>query len=100
MSCVGGWIVAYEYGNAAALARFERKVWAPGDNLAEPIYPPPARRRVETLPTPSPCPEIDCIRGLLPAGLIAWAERRAAKVGLGADHVLITADAITEDAYL
>jgi glycosyltransferase XagB len=100
VSWVGGRIVAYEYGNEAAAARFERRIWTAGDDLTAPISSPRIRRHVEARPPPGACPEIDCIRDLLPAGLIAWAERRAAKVGLGADHVLITADAITEDAYL
>jgi cellulose synthase/poly-beta-1,6-N-acetylglucosamine synthase-like glycosyltransferase len=49
---------------------------------------------------PSRCPEIDCIRALLPDRLIAAAERRARAIGVGADRVLICADAITEEAYL
>ncbi len=46
------------------------------------------------------CPEIDCIRHLLPARIVAAAERRAASIGVGAERVLICADAITEEAYL
>jgi cellulose synthase/poly-beta-1,6-N-acetylglucosamine synthase-like glycosyltransferase len=46
------------------------------------------------------CPEIDCVRHLLPRRLVAAAERRAAAIGIGADRVLIAANAITEDAYL
>jgi len=49
---------------------------------------------------PSAFPEIDCIRHLLPRRVIAAAERRARSIGLGADRVLICADAITEEAYL
>jgi hypothetical protein len=49
---------------------------------------------------PSRCPEIDCIRDLLPRRVIAAAERRAQSIGLGAERVLICADAITEEAYL
>ena len=45
-------------------------------------------------------PEIDCVRDILPQDVIAAAERRARAVGLGADRVLIAADAITEEAYL
>ncbi len=51
-------------------------------------------------PRPSAFPEIDCVRDLLPGGIIAAAERRAKAIGLGADRVLISADAITEEAYL
>ena len=46
------------------------------------------------------CPEIDCVRDLLPRRIIAAAEQRARSIGLGADRVLICADAITEEAYL
>ncbi len=46
------------------------------------------------------CPEIDCIRNLLPRYIIAAAEKRARAIGLGADSVLINADAVTEETYL
>lgn len=46
------------------------------------------------------CPELDCVRGLLPRHIIAAAEGRARAIGLGADRVLICADAITEEAYV
>ncbi len=46
------------------------------------------------------CPEADCIRDLLPPHVVAAAERRARSIGLGADRVLICANAITEEAYL
>ena len=49
---------------------------------------------------PSVCPELDCVRALLPPHIIASAERRAQSIGLGADRVLICADAMTEEAYL
>lgn len=43
---------------------------------------------------------MDCVRGILPPQLLAAAEERARVIGIGADRVLICADAITEDAYL
>ena len=46
------------------------------------------------------CPEIDCLRGLLAADVLAEAEERAHVVGVGADRVLITAGAISEEDYL
>ena len=46
------------------------------------------------------CPELDCVRGILPRQVIAAAEQRARAIGIGADRVLICADAITEEAYL
>ena len=46
------------------------------------------------------CPELDCIRHLLPPGILAAAELRATEVGVGADRALIAADIISEEAYL
>lgn len=46
------------------------------------------------------CPELDCLRDLLPRRVIAAAEHRAKAIGTGAERVLICADAITEEAYL
>ena len=60
---------------------------------------PRARNRALSPQRPSLCPEIDCIRHLLPRHVIAAAEGRARSIGLGADSVLICADAITEEAY-
>jgi hypothetical protein len=61
--------------------------------LRRPMRQPPHR-------APSTCPEIDCIRHLLPRQVIAAAERRAQRIGLGAERVLICADALTEEVYL
>jgi glycosyltransferase XagB len=46
------------------------------------------------------CPELDCVRTLLPRSILSAAEHRAKSIGLGADRVLVCADAITEEAYL
>ena len=40
------------------------------------------------------------MRGILPRRILAAAEQRSRAIGMGADRVLICADAITEDAYL
>jgi hypothetical protein len=45
------------------------------------------------------CPEIDCLRHLLPPATLAAAELRAAEIGVGADRALIAAGDISEDAY-
>lgn len=45
-------------------------------------------------------PELDCVRHLLPVGVIAEAERRAREVGVGADRTLIAAGAISEHDYV
>ncbi len=45
-------------------------------------------------------PELDCVRRLLPAAALAWAARRAERLGIGADRTLVTARTIDEDAYV
>ena len=45
-------------------------------------------------------PEIDCVRPLLAANVLAAAEQRAAALGVGADRVLIAAGALSEETYL
>lgn len=49
---------------------------------------------------PHRCPEIDCVRHLLPPKLLATAETQAEAVGVGADHVLITSGILSEEAYV
>ena len=49
---------------------------------------------------PQSFPELDCLRGRLPTGLLAAAEARAAQLGLGADRVLIAAGDIDEETYV
>jgi cellulose synthase/poly-beta-1,6-N-acetylglucosamine synthase-like glycosyltransferase len=46
------------------------------------------------------CPEVDCLRTTLSATLIAEAEKRAMRVGVGADRVLIAGGALSEETYL
>jgi hypothetical protein len=48
----------------------------------------------------APCPEIDCVRHLVPPARIAAAELRAAETGTGADRVLITEGVLTERDYV
>ena len=62
--------------------------------------PRPALNDWEPAPQPSLCPEIDCLRAVLPQSVLAAAESRALAIGLGADRVLIYANAISEEAYL
>ena len=61
---------------------------------------PQSPRYVLVKPGPGVCPEIDCVRHILPRRVIAAAERRAELIGVGAERVLICADAMTEEAYL
>ncbi len=46
------------------------------------------------------CPELDCVRGRLPPSVVAGAEARALKVGVGADRVLIDAGVMSEEEYI
>jgi cellulose synthase/poly-beta-1,6-N-acetylglucosamine synthase-like glycosyltransferase len=46
------------------------------------------------------CPEIDCVRSLLAVAAVTAAEKRAAKIGVGADRVLIASGALSEETYL
>jgi glycosyltransferase XagB len=49
---------------------------------------------------PEDFPELDCIRGRFPEHLIEAAAARAAKLGTGADRVLIANGALDEETYL
>jgi len=60
----------------------------------------PRRSRAVPIASSSDCPELDCVRHLLPPSVIAAAQERARSIGLGADRVLICADALTEEAHL
>jgi cellulose synthase/poly-beta-1,6-N-acetylglucosamine synthase-like glycosyltransferase len=60
----------------------------------EPDHPRPA---APNLPR---CPEIDCVRHLVPPGLAATAELRAAETGVSADRVLMTWGVISEETYV
>lgn len=78
-----------------------------GSNAAWPDHGLPAVTARRALPSrvpprhrPRTCPEVDCVRDLLPERIVAAAEHRARQIGLGAERVLICADAITEEAYL
>jgi glycosyltransferase XagB len=46
------------------------------------------------------CPEIDCLRALLPSDMLASARERAATLGVGADRVLIASGALSEEDYV
>ena len=45
-------------------------------------------------------PELACVRPLLAAGVLAAAERRAERAGVGADRALVAVGAIDEESYL
>jgi cellulose synthase/poly-beta-1,6-N-acetylglucosamine synthase-like glycosyltransferase len=98
--------VAYRGLGGAVLDRLRGDEWRaatpapsivpalPGDrHEAPPLWHRPAH------PIIPRCPEIDCIRHLLPPGVVALAELRAAEAGVGADRVLIAAGVINAETY-
>jgi glycosyltransferase XagB len=78
----------------AALAALPSLVPALPDDLGDLSPSPPLQ------PGPPACPEIDCVRHLLPKHLLDAAERRAEWIGVGADRVLIAWGVISEDTYV
>ncbi len=93
--------MAYRNGGGWAVDLAERDDWnAP---VAIPSLVPALRReRADDLPPviSRRCPEIDCVRHLLPAKLRARAEAYAEAIGVGADHVLVTWGLLSEEAYV
>jgi len=92
--------VAYRNGGGAVVDRARRDDWA-ASTVAPSIIPalPRALDR-KSLADLSSCPEIDCVRQLLPPDVVTWAERRAAETDVGADRVLITWGVISEETYV
>ena len=89
--------MAYRFINAAGVAGEGAWASAPVDGGLSPLWGWPSAAPSRTLPV---CAELDCLRNLLPPGILAAAELRAAEVGVGADRALIAADIISEEAYL
>ena len=96
--CVGGPTVALGSVMGAAVHRTKASHGLRSGPPAACVSRP--RRQAPAAARPSACPEIDCIRHLLPHRVIAAAQRRAQSIGVGAERVLICADAITEESYL
>jgi len=92
-----GPIVAFGAVRGVAVRR-PRTAWPHGQRPG--TYVPRARDRPLPAARSNACSEIDCVRNLLPRRIVAAAERRAQSIGLGADRVLVCADAMTEEAYL
>jgi cellulose synthase/poly-beta-1,6-N-acetylglucosamine synthase-like glycosyltransferase len=98
--------MAYWNAGGAAIDRPEEADWnapvafpslVPAFPHDQPDLPPNPRPATPSLPR---CPEIDCVRHLLPPSVIAIAELRAAEAGVGADRVLITWGLISEETYV
>jgi cellulose synthase/poly-beta-1,6-N-acetylglucosamine synthase-like glycosyltransferase len=99
--------LAYRDGKGAIIDRAREDDWAAPGTIPSivPTLPRSANRDSAFSPGPSipefpRCPEIDCVRHLLPPDLIAKAERHAATAGVGADRVLITWGVISEETYV
>jgi cellulose synthase/poly-beta-1,6-N-acetylglucosamine synthase-like glycosyltransferase len=82
----------------AAVRRPGRGIWLDSGSLRANL--PQRRHAALAAARPGACPEIDCVRHILSDRMTAAAEHRAQALGVGADRVLICADAITEEAYL
>jgi glycosyltransferase XagB len=101
---------SWGWGSAVASGRAAEAIWQieaddrRGERSARAFVPnafvPHNRQRSVPRVGATACPEIDCVRELLPRRIIAAAEHRARSIGVGAEHVLICADALTEEAYL
>lgn len=94
-------------GGGAVADRAEKADWAlpvaapsivPALDRSEGIAKAP-RSRSPRIKFPR-CPEIDCVRDLVPPGIFAMAECRAAETAVGADRFLITSGAIGEETYV
>jgi cellulose synthase/poly-beta-1,6-N-acetylglucosamine synthase-like glycosyltransferase len=74
--------------------------WLVGGALRGPVAP--IARQAKRVPASPPGRHLEtaCVRHLLPERIVAAAERRAQTIGVGAERVLVCADAITEEAYL
>ena len=84
----------------AGIRRAKIENWLVGGALRGSVAP--IDRRTNGVPAPQPgrYAETACVRHLLPDRIVAAAERRAKSIGVGAERVLVCADAITEEAYL
>jgi cellulose synthase/poly-beta-1,6-N-acetylglucosamine synthase-like glycosyltransferase len=98
--------MAYWNGNGAVVDRAGEGDWNAPAAIPSlvPTFPrnhpePPPRSRLETPRFPH-CPEIDCVRHLVPPAILAIAESRAAEAGVGAERVLITRGVVSEETYV
>jgi hypothetical protein len=94
--CLGATVPIGGIGGAA-VRRAKARNWL---DVALPTILPHAGRRELIARRTGGYPELDCVRGVLPNRVLAAAAQRARSIGVGAERVLICADAITEEAYL
>jgi glycosyltransferase XagB len=93
--------MAYRSAGGAVLDRTVGKTWAAASSIAAAV---PIARPAPTVRRPAPrlprCPEIDCVRDLLPPGTLALAELHALEIGVPADNVLCARGLIDEEDYV
>jgi hypothetical protein len=95
--------MAYWSGDGAVDDRAHARDWNTPAAIPSlvPAFPGQDREASHHRPEPSRfsrCPEIDCVRHLIPPRLAEIAELRAAEADVGADLVLITWGVISEGA--
>jgi cellulose synthase/poly-beta-1,6-N-acetylglucosamine synthase-like glycosyltransferase len=98
--------VAYRSHGGAVLDRTGENNWV-AELAAPSIVPgpphdhgrPASTERTAAARLPH-CPEIDCVRHLLPPSAVALAELRAAEAEVGAERVLIAEGFISEETYV
>ena len=62
--------------------------------------PPRLRLAAVRRETGGACPELDCVRHLLPRHSLVWAELRAERLDTGADRALLGAGLLGDEAYI
>lgn len=92
--------MAWRGGIQATVGLTAVENWLRSEPLGS-VFPRARRRPTRLQPAQlRACPELDCVRHLLPRRVIAAAERRARSIGVGAERVLHCLGAITEERYL
>jgi cellulose synthase/poly-beta-1,6-N-acetylglucosamine synthase-like glycosyltransferase len=92
--------MAYRNGGGTVIDRAGWNKWEAPVGVPS-LVPALSRESIDDRPEiyPHRCPEIDCVRHLLPPKLLARAESHAAAIGVTADHVLMTWGVLSEEAY-
>jgi hypothetical protein len=94
--------MAYRGGDGTVIDRARQDDWNAPDAIPSlvPEHWPSDSSHHPSFTQPTRCPEIDCVRHLLPAHLVSSAEARAIATGVGADNVLVTWGLLSEETYV
>jgi cellulose synthase/poly-beta-1,6-N-acetylglucosamine synthase-like glycosyltransferase len=87
-------------GSSLSTVEFERPPERRRRAVIRAFVPEASRVALPQARARSRCPELDCLRGRLPPGVLAAAEQRAVALNIGADRVLIGSGHIFEDDYV